>query len=115
MEDPLIVERGELLKMVEELERLTADLQDGNAGVSPQSVERLRQLRVKVEQARSPSKRKVAWRLALEVLKEVGPELVKLWIETLTCALTAPSAWRWIYAVRGVPEIPARIEWAHAA
>lgn len=114
-EDPLVVEQGEVLQLIEELEQLCINLQDVNAGVSPHTIERLRQLRKEVTKARTPSKWQQAWRTALEVFKEVGPMLIKLWIETLTCVTTALPAWRTIYALWRFSEVPARIEWAHAA
>lgn len=115
MKDPLVVERDEVLGLIEELERLCADLQDVNAGVSSQTIERLRQLRMQVAKARTPSKWQDAWDTLLEIVKEVAPMLIKLWIETLTCEPTAPTAWRTTYAVWRVSEVPTRIGWALAA
>jgi hypothetical protein len=115
VEDPLIVEREELLQLIEELERLCAGLQDVNAGVSSRTIKRLRRLRAEVARSRSPTKWNHAWTIALEIIRAVAPELVKLWIETLTYELAARFARRHPYEVWSVPEIPTRLEWAHAA
>lgn len=114
MEDPPNVEQVEMLRLIDELEHLYTDLLDVNAGVSSDSIERLRKLRVEVLHARSPSRRQQAWEIAVAFLRAAAPEVIKILIETLTCKLAAFSARRRIYEVRRIHQIPTRSQWAHA-
>jgi hypothetical protein len=115
MEDPLAVEREELLSMIEELEWLYAGLRDDVAGVSDSRMIELKQLRRRVMRARSPTKLKSAWEAAEKLLRAVAVEVIKLLFETFNCTITAINSRRSSYEDRGINQIPAWRRWAHAA
>ena len=116
MDDPLAVERDELLKMIGELERLHAGLQDVNAGVSNSRISELQQLRKQVEQTRSPTKLQWAWTVAQEVLKVVAAELMKRLIETLSCLFAAVALRRCSYDEGWrLHQVFAQLRWTFAA
>jgi hypothetical protein len=105
MDDPLDDARTKLLNVIERLERLTIGLQDVNAGVSLHVIEELHQLRSSVPDLDTGSKLEAAWDLVFKILKVVAPSLIKLWIETLSCFLTAIFARRRIYEGWRMPQI----------
>lgn len=115
MDDPLAVERDELLQIIGELERLCAGLRDVNAGVSISWIRELQRLRRQVEEARSPTKLKMAWPVAQELLKAIAAELIKWLIETLNCSFAAIGSRRCLYESRRMHQILTRRRWSHAA
>jgi hypothetical protein len=78
--DFLTVEKAEMLKMVEQLQRVVDGLQDAKAGVSPQYAEDLARLREAIESAHSPSRWRFVMDFASEVLARLAAELLKAWI-----------------------------------
>lgn len=115
MDDPLDVEREELLVLLEQLERLCAGLQDVNAGVSPRRCDVLCRLRDEVKSSESPSKLLEVRKVALDILKAVAAAVVTKWIETLICNLTAARLRILIYDVRRVHTIAPGFSWSQAA
>lgn len=115
MYDPLAVERDELLRMIGELERLYAALQDVEAGVSNSRMADLRRLRRQVERSKSPSELNSAWKMATAILRAVASELVKLWFETFNYLLAALNSRSGSYDRWGVNPCAARRRWANAA
>lgn len=114
-EDPLAVERAELLNVIEQLERLAAGLQDVNAEGSSTRTERLRRLRNQVESARSPAKRKIAWDVARIVMGELAVELIKWLTGSSNYIRTAVSLRRNSYATWRMHQVLTRSSRASAA
>ena len=115
MRDSLAVERAELLKMVERLERLCAGLQDVNAGVSDAWMSELKQLRRQVERANSQTKLKIAWDIAEGILKAAAAELIRILFETFSCLLTAIDLRSVSYDPWRSNQIPTCRRWHYAA
>jgi hypothetical protein len=82
MEDPLIVEREELLEMIRELEELYAGLQDVEARVPKYRMRQLEKLRWKVEKSRSHAALKEGWAMARVILKAAAVEVIRWWFGT---------------------------------
>jgi hypothetical protein len=115
MDDPLAVERAELLRMIEELESLLVSLQDVNAGVSTHYAQKLHQLRARVVDAQSPPVRRVVEELSFDILKSVAAEVVKWLIETLICLESAVASRVCLYECWRMHQGPTRLGWAQAA
>jgi hypothetical protein len=115
MRDPLAVERAELLKMIERLERFYTGLQDVKAGVSDEWMIELKQLRTQVERANSPTKLRIAWEIGEGILKAAAAELIRMLFETLSCLLTAIELRSFLYDRRRSNQIPTCRRWHNAA
>jgi hypothetical protein len=107
MDDPLTVERDELLRMLEELDRFYAGLQGVEAGVLDLRVIELQQLRMRLENSKSPTKLKRDWEVAERLLVVAAAELIKLLFETLNYILAATKSRRRLYEDRRINQIPA--------
>lgn len=83
MASSLSTERVALLRMIEELERLSAGLPSDNAGVSNHGRRKVQELRARLDGAPMPTKLYGVWRDAQPVLKAVAAELLRLWLGTL--------------------------------
>lgn len=83
MEDPLSVERAELLGMIEELKRLYAGLDNPQKGVSNERSTELRRLRKTARRTKSPFELKLARVAANVILKAATAELIKRLFEAL--------------------------------
>ena len=76
--DSLGVERAEMLRMIEDLERVVEGLNGVNAGVSSECANELQRLRKQVEkEPQSPSKWRGVLDFAAEVLAKIAAELLK--------------------------------------
>jgi len=115
MDDPLAVEREELLGMIEELERLYAGLPIVVAGVSNSRMIELKRLRMQVESTKSPTRLYSAWKVAEKLLRAAAVEVIKLLFETLNCLITAVRSRRSSYEDRRINKIPTWRGWPHAA
>lgn len=115
MDDPLAVEREELLRMIEELERLYAGLQDVEAGVSNFRMTDLARLRKRVQASKSPTDLNKAWKVAETILGVVAIELIKRWFETFNYLLAAIFSRSSLYDCWGINQVLTRGRWANAA
>ena len=79
MERSLAVERAEMLRIIEHLERIANGLQDENAGVS-RYVDELHALRERISRTRSPTEWKVAVEIGRGLLTKIAVELMKTWL-----------------------------------
>jgi hypothetical protein len=113
--DPLDIERGEILGMIEELERLYAGLQDVEAGVSDHRLEELRRLRESVLKARSPSKLNWLAMVVDGILKAAAAEMIKRLFGTFNYLLAAFTSRRSSYDDWRVNKIPASFRRTTAA
>ena len=80
MSDSMVVERAEMLRMIEQLEDVVVRLQDVNAGVSAEYADELQRLRVRLLEAQSPTEWRLLLDFAVEVLAMIAAELLKAWI-----------------------------------
>ena len=115
MNDPLAVERAELLQMIERLEEFYAGPLDVKAGVSNEWMTKLKQLRARVETANSPTKLRIAWEMSQPILKAAAAELIKRLFETLSCLMTAIKLRSFLYDPRRSDQIPTCCRWHDAA
>jgi hypothetical protein len=115
MDDPLAVERAELLRMIEELERHYAGLQDVKAGVSSFSMTDLVALRTRVEASKSPTELNKAWKVAETILRVLASELIKRWFDTFNYLLAATSARSCTYDCWRINQVLTESRWANAA
>lgn len=76
----MVVERAEMLRMIEQLEDVVVRLQDVNAGVSAEYADELQRLRVRLLEAQSPTEWRLLLDFAVEVLAMIAAELLKAWI-----------------------------------
>jgi hypothetical protein len=77
--DSMVVERDEMLRMIEHLEEVVVSLQDVNAGVSKEYAEELQRLRDRLLQAQSPKEWRLLLDFAVQVLAMIAAELLKAW------------------------------------
>lgn len=98
MDDPLAVERAELLAVIVQLEEICKGLRDVNARVLRSHLGKLRRLRLRIQEAQSPAKWQFARAGTLVVFKAVAAEVTKWIIETLSCLLAAAASRRRIHA-----------------
>jgi hypothetical protein len=73
---PLAVQRAEMLKMIEHLQKAARGLEDVNAGVSSSFAEDLQRIREQVADAESPKQWDYLQNLAGEILVKIAVELL---------------------------------------
>lgn len=113
MPDRRNVRRVEFRRIIDKLERLFADLQDVNAGVSPRRIALFRKLRRMKDQYPTPSAIRMALKLVVKLLEIAATELMKKWIETLICLLSAARPRVFSYDCWPVYQISARVRRAY--
>lgn len=79
MKSSLAVERAEMLRIIERLERVVTGLQDENAGVS-RYVDELHALRERISRTRSPTEWQAAVDVGRGLLTQIAVELMKTWL-----------------------------------
>lgn len=79
MRSSLAAEQVELLQIIEHLERVAANLDGENAGVSKKYAEELQRLRERVLRARSQKKLALVAEIGCEMLVKIAVELFKAW------------------------------------
>src|SRR5688500_5072774 len=114
MDDPLAFARAELLRSIEELERMYAGLRDVDAGVSNSGLRKLRRLRTQVRRSKSYAELKIATSVATKTLQVVASELIKMLFETLSYQLPAYHPRRSPYDSWRSNQIPTFCCWVNA-